>query len=201
MLATDPLYLHPDDYLAGELASPVKHEYRQGEAFAMSGGTRAHSIVTGNLFGNLWTHLRGSGCRAFAENMKVRVQAANAFYYPDVAVTCSDRDRDQQLQRHFIDDPRLIMEVLSPSTAAFDRGEKFADYRTLESLEEYVLVSSDRVAIEVFRRDDAGNWTRVTYDERDGSISLMSVDLTIGLRDIYEDTSLFGGADGLTGDD
>jgi Uma2 family endonuclease len=118
-----------------------------------------------------------------------------------VAVTCSDRDRDQQLQRHFIDDPRLIIEVLSPSTAAFDRGEKFADYRTLESLAEYVLVSSDRVAVEVFRRDDAGNWTRAIYDEGDTSIRLRSVDLAIRLRDIYEDTSLFGGAEELTGDD
>jgi Uma2 family endonuclease len=201
MLATDPLYLHPDDYLAGELTSPIKHEYRQGEAFAMSGGTRAHSIITGNLFGNLWMHLRGSGCRAFAENMKVRVQAANAFYYSDVAVTCSDRDQDRQLQQHFIDDPRLIIEVLSPPTAAFDRGEKFADYRTLASLEEYVLVSSDRVAVEVFRRNEGGNWTRATYGEGDVAISLISVDLAIGLREIYEDTSLFGGTDGLTGDD
>ncbi|MGD1900812.1 MAG: Uma2 family endonuclease [Geitlerinemataceae cyanobacterium] len=190
MLANDPIYIHPDEYLASELASPVRHEYRGGEVFAMSGGTRAHSIITGNLFGNLWMHLRGSGCRAFSENMKVRVAAANSFYYSDIAVTCDDRDSDGQSKQHYIEHPKLIIEVLSPSTAAFDRMEKFADYRTLGSLEEYVLVSAERMEVEVFRRG-SGAWTRQVYGENsEASVQLGCVDLALALGEVYEDTSL-----------
>ncbi|MFO8038350.1 MAG: Uma2 family endonuclease, partial [Sodalinema sp.] len=150
MLANDPLYITPEDYLAAEEISPIRHEYRDGEVFAMTGGTQAHHTIVGNLFFALKTHLRSSGCRIFAEGMKTRVEASNAFYYPDVVVTCDDRDRQPQSQ--YIEYPRLIIEVLSPSTARFDRTEKFADYRTIPSLEEYVLVSSDRQQVEVFQK-------------------------------------------------
>lgn len=195
MLSTDPLYIQPEDYLASELVSPTKHEYCNGEVFAMSGGTRAHSIITGNLFANLWSHLRRSGCRAFSENMKVRVQAANAYYYPDIAVTCHESDRDRQNEQHFIEYPRLIVEVLSPSTAAFDRGEKFADYRTLESLQEYALVSSDRAQIEIFQQNASGQWTRKTYSggNRDRVVHFATMDFAITLNEIYEDTALLNG--------
>ncbi len=194
MLASDPLYIRPEDYLAGELVSPIKHEYRDGEVFAMSGGTQNHATVILNLATALKLHLRGSGCRPFAENMKVPIATAKAYYYPDITVTCDERDR--QPKQHFIEHPCLIVEVLSPSTAAFDRGEKFADYRTLGSLEEYVLVGGDRVGVEVFRRGESGEWTRRVYGMDDGGgaiVRLESVGLAIGLRDVYEDTSLLEG--------
>ncbi|TAF57238.1 MAG: Uma2 family endonuclease [Oscillatoriales cyanobacterium] len=189
MLTSDPLYIHPEDYLAGELASPVKHEYRDGEVLAMSGGTQNHATIILNLATALKLHLRGSGCRPFAENMKVQVRVADAYYYPDIAVTCDERDR--QPEQHFIEHPRLIIEVLSPSTAKFDRDVKFADYRTLESLVEYVLVASDRREVEVFRRQESGRWTQQGYRSgEDEGVRLESVDFAIGLREVYEDTPL-----------
>jgi Uma2 family endonuclease len=185
MLANDPLYITPEDYLAAEEISPIRHEYRDGEVFAMTGGTQAHHTIVGNLFFALKTHLRSSGCRIFAEGMKTRVEASNAFYYPDVVVTCDDRDRQPQSQ--YIEYPRLIIEVLSPSMARFDRTEKFADYRTIPSLEEYVLVSSDRQQVEVFQKGDRGNWAIAPSSN---PIQLASVNCAIAIADIYEDTDI-----------
>jgi Uma2 family endonuclease len=185
MLANDPLYITPEDYLAAEEISPIRHEYRDGEVFAMTGGTLNHSAIVLNLATTLKLHLRGSGCRPFSEGTKTRVESSNAYYYPDVVVSCDDRDRPSKEQ--YIQYPRLIIEVLSPSTARFDRTEKFADYRTIPSLEEYVLVSSDRQQVEVFQKGDRGNWAIVPTTD---PIQLASVNCAIALADIYEDTDI-----------
>ncbi|NJN60618.1 MAG: Uma2 family endonuclease [Coleofasciculaceae cyanobacterium RL_1_1] len=185
MLATNPLYITPDDYLAAEEISPIRHEYRDGEVFAMTGGTRNHHTIAGNLFFRLKNHLRGSGCRTFMEGMKLRVQESNSFYYPDVVVTCDDRDRPNNEQ--YINHPSLIIEVLSPSTARFDRTEKFADYRTISSLSEYVLVSTDHQQIEQFQRDDRGQWYKIEFAD---SLQLASVDCATAIDEIYEDTDI-----------
>jgi len=115
MLATDPLYISPEDYLAAEETSPTRYEYRDGEVFAMTGGTLNHNVIIGNLFFALKSHLRGSGCRIFTENVKTRIKERNAFYYPDLVISCDDRDQPSDQQ--YIEYPRLIIEVLSPSTA------------------------------------------------------------------------------------
>ena len=185
MLATDPLYISPADYLAAEEVSPFRHEYRDGEVFAMTGGTLNHNAIIGNLVAIFKNHLRGSGCQTFSESIKTRVEAKNAYYYPDLVVTCDDRDR--RPQSHYIEYPRLIIEVLSPSTARFDRTEKFADYRTIPSLTEYVLVSTDRQAIEVFQRSDRGEWQLANPSD---PVQLMSVSAVILIADIYDDTDI-----------
>jgi len=185
MLATNPLYISPADYLAAEEVSPFRHEYRDGEVFAMTGGTRNHNAIIGNLLVALKTQLRGSGCRCFTENIKTHIEARNAFYYPDLVVTCDDRDRPNNEQ--FISYPRLIIEVLSPSTARFDRTEKFADYRTIPSLTEYVLVSTDCRAIEVFQRGDRGEWHRANPKD---PVQLMGLNIAIAMDEIYEDTDI-----------
>jgi Uma2 family endonuclease len=194
MLANDPLYITPEDYLAAEEISPIRHEYRDGEVFAMTGGTLNHSAIILNLATTLKLHLRGSGCRPFSEGTKTRVESSNAYYYPDVVVSCDDRDRPSKEQ--YIQYPRLIIEVLSPSTARFDRTEKFADYRTIPSLEEYVLVSSDRQQVEVFQKGDRGNWAIVPTSN---PIQLASVNGAIALADIYEDTDIPATLDGESG--
>ncbi|MGM0457441.1 MAG: Uma2 family endonuclease [Cyanobacteriota bacterium] len=194
MLANDPLYITPEDYLAAEEISPIRHEYRDGEVFAMTGGTLNHSAIILNLATTLKLHLRGSGCRPFSEGTKTRVESSNAYYYPDVVVSCDDRDRPSKEQ--YIEYPRLIIEVLSPSTARFDRTEKFADYRTIPSLEEYVLVSSDRQQVEVFQKGDRGNWAIVPTTD---PIQLASVNGAIALADIYEDTDIPATLDGESG--
>ena len=185
MLATDPLYISPADYLAAEEVSPIRHEYRDGEVFAMTGGTRNHSAIIGNLFFGLKSRLRSSGCWPFVEGVKTRIEARNAFYYPDVVVTCDDRDRPSNEQ--YIEYPCLIVEVLSPSTARFDRTEKFADYRTIASLRDYILVATDRRHIEHFQRDDRGTWTLATPTD---AIAIAHLDCTIAIADIYEDTDI-----------
>ncbi|MGC9504748.1 Uma2 family endonuclease [Baaleninema sp.] len=191
MLADDPLYITPEDYLAAEEISPIRHEYRDGEVFAMTGGTLNHSAIVLNLATTLKIHLRGSGCRPFSEGTKTRVESSNAYYYPDVVVSCDDRDRPSKEQ--YIEYPRLIIEVLSPSTARFDRTEKFADYRTIPSLEEYVLVSTDRQQVEVFQKVDRGNWAIAPTTD---PIQLASVNCAISIADIYEDTDIPATLDG-----
>ena len=185
MLATDPLYITPDDYLAAEEISPIRHEYRDGEVFAMTGGTRNHHTIALNLATALKIQLRGSGCHVFMEGMKLRIEESNSFYYPDIVVTCDDRDRPNNEQ--YINHPSLIIEVLSPSTARFDRTEKFADYRTIPSLTEYVLVSTDRQAVEVFQRSDRGVWQLANPGDH---VQLISVNIMIAIAEIYDDTDI-----------
>ena len=144
-------YVSPEEYLEGEQHSPVKHEYRRGQVYAMAGASDAHVIIAGNLFALLRNHVRGSGCLTYISDMKAQIESINTYYYPDVMVTCDQRDRVfDYFKRH----PTLIVEVLSPKTEAFDRGDKFADYRQLESLQEYVLVSQTRMGVECFRRNE-----------------------------------------------
>ena len=147
--------LSADNYLAGEETSPTKHQFIAGEVFAMAGAGEAQVTVAGNLFTLLRNYVRGGPCRAYIADMKVRIEKANAFYYPDVFVTCDLADRRENL---FKRNPILVVEVLSDSTAALDRGAKFAHYRLLDSLRKYVLVERERQFVDVFRRDAQGKW-------------------------------------------
>lgn len=177
------IYVSSEDYLEGEKISPIKHEYRQGEIYAMAGASDAHITIAGNLFALLRNHVRGSGCRVYMAEMKVRIEQANIFYYPDVMVTCDERDRTPDDFKRY---PCLIVEVLSPTTAAFDRGEKFADYRTLETLGEYVLINQERVSLECFRRNAEGRWVLYPYGEGE-EVHLASVDFRCAIAALYED--------------
>ncbi|WP_293337336.1 Uma2 family endonuclease [Microcoleus sp. CAWBG58] len=180
-------YVSPEDYLAGEKVSPIKHEYRQGEIYAMAGTSKAHATISLNAAILLRNHLRGSGCMPYVADVKVRIEAANCYYYPDVAVTCDERDRNTA--EDFIIYPRLIVEVLSPTTAAFDRGEKFADYRTSEILQEYVLINQERVSVECFRRNAEGLWVLYPYTQGQ-EVQLASVDFSCAIEALYEDAIL-----------
>jgi Uma2 family endonuclease len=149
MIATpqDP-YFSPDEYLQIEEKSPIKHEYVNGRLYAMVGASQAHNTIAGNLLTALRSHIRGSGCRVFISDMKVCIEHRNCYYYPDVVVSCDQRDQETPISLRF---PRLIVEILSDSTEAFDRGDKFQDYQTIESLQEYVLISSKRQLVQCFR--------------------------------------------------
>lgn len=147
--------LSPADYLAWEAIQSDKHEYLNGEVFAMGGAARRHVTLSLNVASALDDLLEGKPCGVFIADMKVEVATASAFFYPDVLVTCDPADlRAEQVMRH----PALILEVLSPSTAAFDRGDKFRAYRQLDSLREYVLLDPDRRSAEVFRRQPDNRW-------------------------------------------
>jgi Uma2 family endonuclease len=131
-------YISPEDYLERERNSPIKHEYTRGQIYAMAVASKAHTIIVGNIFTLLRNHLRGSACIPYMMDMKVRLETVNSYFYPDVTVTCDARD-NASLTEDFIRYPRLVLEVLSPTTAAFDRGEKFADYRSIKTRLSWVL--------------------------------------------------------------
>ena len=178
------LYISPEDYLAGERVSPIKHEYRDGEVYAMVGAKNPHVIIAINLATLLRSHLRGTGCFPFVSDTKVRIETTNSYYYPDIAVSCDERDT--RSLEDCIRFPVLIIEILSPSTEAFDRGEKFADYRTLESLQEYVLIRQDRISVECYRRNSQGRWELYSYTEGQ-DIELASVNFNGAIAALYED--------------
>ncbi|MEG4323102.1 MULTISPECIES: Uma2 family endonuclease [unclassified Microcoleus] len=181
-------YVSPEDYLKGEEISPIKHEYRQGEIYAMAGASDAHEIIAGNLFAMLRNHIRGTGCRIYIGNMKARIEEADVFYYPDIMVTCDERDRSLQYFKRY---PRLIVEVLSPTTAAFDRGNKFADYRTIETLQEYVVINQESIGVECYRRNSEGRWELYPYGVG-AEVRFDSADFECPIASIYEDVLEIG---------
>lgn len=173
-----------DDYLEWENRQPIRHEFVRGEVFAMTGATDLHNEVSGNLYTLLRRHLRGTPCRVFMADVKVRVETADCGFYPDLLVTCAESDRaDRYVKRS----PLLVVEVLSASTAAFDVGDKFAAYRQLDSLREYVLVDQERVRVQIYRRLD-NQWLvdSVGPGER---LRLESIDLECPVEAVYEDLS------------
>lgn len=171
------------EYLTWEAEQMEKHEYVAGEVFAMGDTRQGHVIVTLNLGSALREHLRGTPCRPLIADMKLNVQAMDAFYYPDVMVTCHDADKVAEL---YIEHPKLIIEILSDSTASFDRGAKFAAYRKIESLEEYVLVDVDRKSVESFRRQADGQWLLRDFATEEACV-FESVGLTMTMALVFED--------------
>lgn len=170
-----------DDYLAWEATQAERHEFVDGEVFAMAGAEDRHVTVTGNLYMALRQHLRGTPCRTFMADMKVQADAASSYFYPDVVVTCSAADADsRQIKR----EPLLIIEVLSPGTEAYDRGAKFQRYRQMPSLAEYALVDIERRRVDVFRKQPDGLWVLHPFDA-EMPVVLASVDLTIDAETLY----------------
>jgi len=176
-------YFTPEEYLEIERVSPIKHEYLQGQIVAMAGASKAHVIITGNLSALLVNHLQGKGCISYTTEMKVRLPSLNLFYYPDLAVTCDDRDRLSN--EDFIKHPKLIIEVLSDSTEAFDRGEKFADYKTIVEFEEYVLLHQKQMLVEQFQRKSGNLWVPQIYRAGD-TIKLASIGFSCAIATLYE---------------
>lgn len=184
MTRANPLHiLTATAYLDWEAGNSIRHEYIDGDVFAMAGATDAHVTIAGNLFAALRTHLRGGPCRVYISDMKVRVESANAFFYPDVLVSCDEQDRaNMAFKQH----PILIIEVLSDSTAAFDRGQKFALYRQLASLREYVVIDPTAPALDCFRRDENNRWVLYPFSG-DSELEFSSVGFRAPLRTVYED--------------
>ena len=176
-------YFTAESYLELERISPIKHEYLQGQLVAMAGASKAHVIIAGNLSALLVNHLRGTGCIAYATDMKVRLPILNLFYYPDLEITCDDRDL--RSDEDFILHPKLIIEVLSDSTEAFDRGDKFADYKSIPELEEYVLIHQKQILVERFQRQSDSLW--IPQINRAGEVvEFASIGLSCSIDALYE---------------
>lgn len=173
-----------EDYLALEAQAETKSEYVDGLIYAMVGASSAHNLVCGNLYLALRALLKSKPCQVFNNDMKLRVAEDDAYYYPDLFVTCSEADRQSQ---YIKSEPILIIEVLSPSTALYDRDKKFASYRKLPSLQEYMLVDQERLAIECYRRASGGEWILHPYEKNGETVTLHSLELTFPLDDVYQD--------------
>lgn len=172
-------HLSAEEYLEMELSSPIKHEYVAGEIFAMTGTSDSHNTISLNLAFILREHLRGTPCRVFMSDLKLKVEAAHAYFYPDLMVTCETAP-----DSHYREQPKLVIEVLSDSTAKFDREDKRRIYQSLASLQEYVLVAQSCMDVRVYRRS-ADGWNMTIYT--DGAvIPLHSVELEIAIERIYE---------------
>lgn len=185
-MAAIPHYVDSETYLLWEEQQPTKHEYLDGKVLAMAGGTMPHMDIIVNLGAILRNHLRGKGCKVRTSDAKVAITDQGAFFYPDVVVTCDFRD---QKARQFTRYPCLIIEVLSPGTEAYDRGVKFAQYRCLTTLKEYVLISADQISVEVFRLDNQGKWEFIPY-ETGKEVELQSIDLKLPIALVYEEVDM-----------
>lgn len=176
-----------DDYMAWEAQQTERHEYLNGEVFAMTGAKDAHNTIALNIATHLRSALRGTPCRAFIADMKLRLDQADAVFYPDLLVTCDPRDRSPEADtaKHH---PILLVEVLSESTAAYDRGLKFEQYRRIEGLQEYLLVEQDRRHVDIFRKDDLGRWVLESCGP-EGQFTLSSLGLALTMDLVYEDVA------------
>lgn len=173
--------LSVEEYLARERTSPIRHEYVGGVAHAMAGSSKAHNTLSGNLFTSLRTHLRGKPCQVFMADVKVHLETAgDVFYYPDVVVTCDKRDTDPYLIRY----PKVVIEVLSAETEQIDRREKFLAYTQSKTLQEYVLVTQDRMEVTVFRR--AHKWQPELLRRSSERLRLVSLQFSLPLSAVYE---------------
>lgn len=182
MIATPRQHMTPQDYLEWEERQDIKYEYVNGEVFAMTGGTIPHNDIAVNLTTALKNHLRGKGCKVSMADAKLGI-LEGSFHYPDVMVTCDQRDR-QAIK--LIQYPCIIAEVLSPATEAYDRGGKFAHYRRIKTLKEYLLIDAQQISVECFRLNEKGIWELHPYTEGD-EIYLTSVDFHMNIGLLYED--------------
>lgn len=189
-MSTQPeTYLTPEEYLAIERQAEEKSEYINGVMYAMSGASFKHNVIVANLIIELGQQLRGRPCRALPSDIKVRMPDSRKFFYPDVSVVCGEPQFHDE-RTDVILNPTLLVEVLSESTAGFDRGEKFQAYQQLDSLREYLLVSQDKMFIEQYVRQERERWTYVATVGLESSLALPSIKCTLSLKAVYDKTEL-----------
>jgi Uma2 family endonuclease len=182
-LAAPRLYT-PEEYLELERAAVYKSEYVNGRIYAMSGASREHNLIAFNLSAEIRTQLKSRPCEAYGSDMRVHIPDTTMYTYPDMSIVCGE----PQFADSHVDtllNPTVLMEVLSPSTEGYDRGEKFAHYRRLASLQEYLLVSQTRARIERFVRQGM-NWVLTEYDGLDATVPLRAIDCSLALREVYD---------------
>lgn len=178
--------LSVEEYLDLERQAETRSEFLDGEMFAMSGASLRHNALTMNLGLALQPRLRRQGCRAFSSDMRVRISATDLFAYPDVVVVCGAPELGDAAMDTLLN-PKVIFEVLSPTTEGYDRGLKFEHYRLIPSLTDYVLVAQDRVHVDHFLRQADGRWLLEAADTQGASLDLSSLGLSLSLAEIYQD--------------
>lgn len=179
----------PEEYLALERGCRERHEYFAGEVFAMGGASERHNLIVTNTVRELSLQLKGRPCRTYANDMRVKVSSTGLYTYPDVVVVCGQPRFDDQ-QRDTLLNPSVLIEVLSKSTEAYDRGEKSGNYRQLESLAEYLLISQDKRHVEHYVRQADHQWLLSETDSLDGKVPLSAIGCELALAEIYDKVDL-----------
>ena len=190
MSAAPKPYITPEQYLALERQAKTKSEYFAGEIFAMAGASPEHSLISSNVLGDLWSQLREGPCTVYNSDMKVR-STQEHYAYPDVTVVCGEAQFGGE-EREVLLNPTLIVEVLSPSTEAWDRGGKFEQYRQRESLQEYVLIAQDRPHVERYARQEDGQWLLTEVNGLEAVLALPSIGGELALAEVYRKVTFPG---------
>lgn len=175
----------PEEYLALEREAPFKSEYHAGEIFAMAGASPAHNIIVANLLRELGNQLKGSPCIPFASDLRVKIERTGLYTYPDVTILCGEARFDDE-RRDTLLNPTVIVEVLSESTKNYDRGVKFAHYRSLASLKDYLIIDQETPHAELHRPQPDGTWTIRDFDGLEMVVTLASINCEVKLAEIYE---------------
>jgi Uma2 family endonuclease len=179
----------PEQYLAMERKAETKSEYWNGEIYAMAGASRSHSVIVANVIISIGSRLRGRPCTVYPSDMRVMVAPTKLYTYPDVSVVCG-QSRFEDKREDSLLNPSVIVEVLSPSTEAYDRGEKFANYRAMESLTDYLLIAQDHPAIEHYVRQADDKWLLSTYRGLETVVTIESIGCQLSLADVYDKVDL-----------
>ncbi|EDN67283.1 protein of unknown function DUF820 [Beggiatoa sp. PS] len=180
-----PIYITPENYLAKERQAKYKSEYFDGEIFAMSGASEAHNLISGNIFAELHAVFKKRPCKVYNNDMRVKVSPTSLYTYPDIIALC-DKPRFDDEQKDTLLNPTVIIEVLSDSTANYDRGTKFKHYRTLDSLKEYLLMAQDKCHIEHYVRQINNQWVLSETNNLQETIDLPSIDSRLALTEVYD---------------
>jgi Uma2 family endonuclease len=175
----------PQEYLALERDSPQRNEYFNGEIFAMGGASEKHNLIVGNVFASLHTQMRGKPCKVYSSDMRVKISQTGLYTYPDVVALCDEAKFDDEQQDTLLN-PAVIIEVLSKSTEGYDRGEKFAHYRKIAALLEYVLISQDKKRIEHYVRQPDNQWLMSEVTQPQEGIDLLSIQCRLLMADVYD---------------
>lgn len=177
------ILITPEEYIVKERKAEFKSEYRNGQIVAMPGASHQHNLLSGNIFGHIFIQFLDRTCQIYANDMRVKVSNSGLYTYPDVVVVCDE----PQFEDNHVDtllNPTVIVEVLSPSTEEYDRHDKFMSYQTLESLQEYILVSQNSVHVEQYVRQN-GNWILREFRSLDDMLQLASIECQLAVRAIY----------------
>lgn len=177
------------EYLAMEKASDTKHEFFQGEVFAMAGAGRRHNVISKNVTGELYALLKGNPCQPYGSDLRIHIPENTLFTYPDISIICGDiiaskEDEDTAVL------PSVLIEILSPSTKNYDRGGKFKLYRDIPSLKEYILIDTEAINIECFRLNAGEHWELEEYKTQEATLVINTLNVSIKIQDIYNGTGL-----------
>lgn len=182
-------YITPEEYLYRESMAEVRSEYFRGEMFAMAGASANHNLIVGNCIRTLGQQLKKKPCRVFPSNLKLRIEATGLYTYPDLSIVCGEPLLDSDACDVLLN-PTVLVEVLSDSTEAYDRGKKFEHYRTIPSLKHYILIAQDRHSIDCFTRSNDGSWNLASCQGLDGEIMLDAIDSKLAGAEVYDKVAL-----------